>query len=173
MVHLHIPLNEREATTLKAGDEVYLSGKIYTARDRAHRHLTETIDSGRRPPLDLEGQVIYYCGPNFHKGDIGACGPTTSSRMDEFLEVTLRIGVRGVIGKGKRAVFTRGLFKKYRAVYFITYSGCGAYLRRFVKNARLVAFPHLGAEGIYEFEVEQFPVIVGIDTKGKDIYARL
>src|SRR3989338_8384858 len=153
---------------LKNGDEILFSGKIYTARDQAHQRLAEAIRKGRKLPLDLKGKIIYYCGPaGTPKGKaIGSCGPTTSSRMDEFTPLLLKAGLKAMIGKGSRSPEVRAAIKKYRAVYFLTYAGCGALLEQCVKKARPVAYKDLGPEAIRELEVRDFPLIVGIDSRG-------
>jgi fumarate hydratase subunit beta len=157
---------------LKAGDTLFYSGTLYTARDQAHKRLTEAIKAGKKLPIDLKGAVVYYCGPTVApKGKIiGACGPTTSSRMDEFTPLLLRAGLKGMIGKGRRSQEVIAAIKKSKAVYFLTYAGCGALLARYVKKAAPVAYKDLGTEAIYKLEVENFPLIVGIDANGKDIY---
>ncbi|MDP2941451.1 MAG: FumA C-terminus/TtdB family hydratase beta subunit [Candidatus Omnitrophota bacterium] len=157
---------------LKAGDNFIFSGVIYTARDQAHKRLCEAIKKGKKIPIDLKGAIIYYCGPTkTPKGKIiGSCGPTTSARMDEFTPLLLQAGVAAMIGKGRRSPEARAALKKYKAVYFLTYAGCGALLARFVKKARPVAYRDLGPEAIYKLTVEDFPLIVGIDSKGRDIY---
>ena len=149
-----------------------MSGVIFTARDQAHKRLIEAIKNGKKLPLDLRGQIIYYCGPTkTPKGKIiGSCGPTTSSRMDEFTPALLKAGLAGMIGKGSRAKEVINAIKKYRAVYFLTYAGCGALLTKYVKKAKPIAYKDLGPEAIYKLEVKDFPLIVGIDTKGRGIY---
>jgi fumarate hydratase subunit beta len=172
MKKINTPLKEKQVRKLKIGDKVLLSGIIYTARDQAHKRLTEALRQGRRLPIDLRGAVIYYCGPTLTpKGKvIGSCGPTTSSRMDGFTPALLKAGLSGMIGKGRRGKETAKAIKKYCAVYFLTYAGCGALLAGYVKRAKVVAYPELGPEAIYKLEVEEFPLIVGIDSKGRSIY---
>lgn len=157
---------------LKAGDKFFFSGVVYTARDQAHKRLVEAIKKGRRPPIDLRGQLIYYCGPTkTPKGKIiGSCGPTTSSRMDEFTPTLLKAGLKGMIGKGRRSKEVIAAIKKYKAVYFLTYAGSGALLSKYVQRKQLVAYPDLGPEAIYKLEVKNFPLIVGIDAAGRNIY---
>lgn len=166
------PLKKKDISRLKTGDEILLSGFIYTARDQAHKRLYEALKQGKNLPFDLRGAVIYYCGPTkTPKGKIiGSCGPTTSSRMDEFTPLLLRAGVRAMIGKGGRSKEVIGAIKKYKAVYFLTYSGCGALLSKYIKDNRCVAYKDLGPEAIYRLEVEDFPLIVGIDTNGRCVY---
>jgi len=157
---------------LRAGDKVLFSGVIYTARDQAHKRLVATINKRKRLPLDLEGQIIYYCGPTrTAKGKIiGSCGPTTSARMDTFTPLLLKSGLRGMIGKGSRSEAVRGAVRKYQAVYFLTYAGCGALLSQYVKKAQIIAYRDLGPEAIHRLEVKNFPLIVGIDSQGRSIY---
>jgi fumarate hydratase subunit beta len=164
---------------LKVGAKFLFSGVIYTARDQAHKRLVEAIKKGKKLPIDLKGQIIYYCGPTpAPKGlpagrqgkIIGSCGPTTSSRMDEFTPALLKAGLKAMIGKGSRAPEVIKAIKKYRGVYFLTYAGCGALLAKYVKKAKPVAYKDLGAEAIFKLEVKDFPLIVGIDAKGRSIY---
>ena len=157
---------------LKAGDKIFFSGTIYTARDQAHQRLAQAIKKGQRLPLDLKGAIIYYCGPTkTPKGKvIGACGPTTSSRMDEFTPTLLKAGLKGMIGKGSRSQEVKGAIKKNKATYFLTYAGCGALLSKHVQKAKLIAYKDLGPEAIYKLEVKGFPLIVAIDSRGRSIY---
>lgn len=157
---------------LNTGDMIFLSGAIYTARDQAHKRLADAIKKGKRLPFDLRDAIIYYCGPTkTPKGKIiGSCGPTTSSRMDEFTPTLLKAGLRGMIGKGGRSKEVVAAIKKYNAVYFVTYAGCGALLSQYVKKATPVAYKDLGPEAIFKLEVEDFPLIVAIDSKGGNIY---
>lgn len=163
---------QSEIQNLKAGDNFLFSGKIYTARDQAHSRIVQEIKKGGKPPIDLKGAVIYYCGPTgTPKGKaIGSCGPTTSSRMDAFTPFLLKRGVAAMIGKGRRCEEVVKAIKKYKAVYFLTHAGCGALLSRHVIKKKIAAYPDLGPEAIYELVVRNFPVIVGIDSRGRDIY---
>ena len=158
--------------TLKVGQELLFSGTIYTARDQAHKRLVEAISKGKKTPLDLKGAIIYYCGPTVTpKGKIiGSCGPTTASRMDAFTPALLKAGVKAMIGKGGRSKEVAGAIKKYKAVYFVTYAGCGALISKYVKKARLIAYKDLGPEAILKLEVKNFPLIVAIDVNGGSIY---
>ena len=169
------PLDKAQIEKLKAGDEVLLSGTVYTARDQAHKRLVETIKLGRKLPIDLKGAIIYYCGPTkTPRGRaIGSCGPTTASRMDDFTPLLLKAGLKGMIGKGNRSPEVIRAIKKYRGVYFLAYAGCGALLTKYVKKAEPVAYKALGPEGIYKLEVKSFPLIVGIDAKGNNVYKQL
>ena len=172
MKKINTPLEKNRIEKLKIGEKVLLSGVIYTARDQAHKRLSEAIKKGQRLPIDLKGQIIYYCGPTkMPKGKIiGSCGPTTASRMDEFTPILLKAGLEGMIGKGSRLKEAAAAIKKYQAVYFLTYAGCGALLTKYIKKARPVAYKDLGPEAIYRLEVENFPLIVGVDVKGRSIY---
>lgn len=174
MEKIYFPFNEKNINNLKAGERILLRGVIYTARDQAHKRLAEAIKKGRRLPFDLKNAIIYYCGPTKKpKGKIiGACGPTTSSRMDEFTPVLLREGLKGMIGKGGRAKEAIAAIKKYKAVYFLAYAGCGALLAKYVKKVTPVAYKDLGPEAILKLEVKDFPLIVGIDSQGRNIYKR-
>ncbi|OGX40702.1 MAG: fumarate hydratase [Omnitrophica WOR_2 bacterium RIFCSPLOWO2_01_FULL_41_12] len=159
---------------LKVGEKINFSGILYTARDQAHKRLAEAIKKNKKLPIDLRGQIIYYCGPTkTPQGKIiGSCGPTTSSRMDEFTPILLKAGLKGMIGKGSRSKEVIAAIKKYKGVYFLTYAGCGALLSRYVKKAKPVAYKDLGPEAIYRLEVQDFPLIVGIDSQGRSIYAK-
>lgn len=165
------PLSAKEIKNLNAGSLVFLSGIIYTARDQAHLRLVRYIAEQRSLPVDLDGQVIYYSGPTpAGKRRIGSCGPTTSGRMDNFTAAMLDIGVKGMIGKGRRSALVREAIKKAGAVYFLAPAGAGAYLSEKVLSSEIVAFEDLGPEAVYRLEVEDFPLVVGIDRKGNDIY---
>ena len=172
-VRLKTPLTRKVIKSLRAKDEVELSGIIYTARDRAHKKLAELITRKKTLPIDLRNAVIYYCGPTFCKDKLGSCGPTTASRMDSFLEPLTKVGLAASIGKGNRSLLAKKIIKKYKSIYFITYSGCGAYISNFIKSYKIKAFPELGPEAIYEFSVVNFPLIVGIDAYGEEIYSNL
>jgi len=158
--------------TLKAGQELLFSGVLYVARDQAHKRLAEAIKKGSRLPFELKNSIIYYCGPTrTPQGKvIGSCGPTTSSRMDEFTPLLLKQGLKAMIGKGNRSVEVKEALKKYKGVYFITYAGCGALLSKYVKSVKQVAYGDLGPEAILKLEVENFPLIVAIDVRGGCIY---
>ncbi|MFA4854651.1 MAG: FumA C-terminus/TtdB family hydratase beta subunit [Candidatus Omnitrophota bacterium] len=172
MKKINTPLDLNKIKFLKAGEELLLSGTIYTARDQAHKRLAEAIKKGRCLPLELKNTVIYYCGPTQRpKGKvIGSCGPTTSSRMDTFTNLLLAKGLRGMIGKGNRSEEVRNGIRKYKGIYFITYAGCGALLNKYVKSVKEVAYGDLGPEAILKLEVENFPLIVAIDVNGGNVY---
>lgn len=169
---LTTPLDDMTVTKLKSGDRVLLSGKIYTARDAAHKRMTETINAGGEMPFDLKGQVIYYVGPAPAKPGqvIGPAGPTTSGRMDSYTLPLLARGLKGMIGKGSRSPEVVAGLKHLNAVYFAAVGGAAALLARKIKKCELVAYPDLGPEAIYELDVEDFPVVVVNDTHGNDLY---
>lgn len=172
MKKINTPLYLNTIKSLKAGQELLLSGTIYTARDQAHKRLTEAIKAGKLLPVELKGSVIYYCGPTqTPKGRvIGSCGPTTSSRMDAFAPLLLAKGLKVMIGKGARSKEVRDAVKKHKGIYFVTYAGCGALLSGCVKKTKVVAYGDLGPEAILRLEVKDFPLIVAIDYLGNDIY---
>jgi len=171
MKRINTPLDDKTIAGLKAGDEVLLSGTVYTARDQAHLRMAGMLERGEKLPLDLGGQVIYYCGPTpSGKRVIGSCGPTTSGRMDAFTPELLKAGLKGMIGKGRRSPDVKMSVQNNKAVYFIAPGGAGAYLSDRVKKCKVMAFEDLGPEAIYELEVEDFPLIVGIDSAGRDVY---
>lgn len=171
-MELKTPLTPKEIKELTAGKFCLLTGEIYTARDKAHFKLSEMIEKKKNLPFDLEGAIIYYVGPTLpKKGDIiGSAGPTTSSRMDKYTPLLYEMGVKATIGKGERNKEVIKAMKKYKGIYFITWGGCGAYLKKFIHKAELIAFPELGTEAIYKLEVYRFPVIVAIDSYGKTIF---
>ncbi len=174
MKRVYTPLIERDIRSLKAGDEVALDGVIYTARDLAHQEMAKAIRQKRKLPVSLRNQVIYYCGPTLalEKRVIGSCGPTTSSRMDPFTVDLLKRGLKGMIGKGRRNPEVRRAIKKYKAVYFLTIAGAGALLSTRVRKASVFAYKGFGPEAIYKLEVEDFPLIVAIDSQGRDVFRR-
>lgn len=160
---------------LQAGQELLFSGTIYTARDQAHKKLINLIRRNKALPLDLENQIIYYCGPTATpRGKIiGACGPTTASRMDSFVEPLLKKGLLGMIGKGRRSKKVRELIRKYKVIYLVAPAGCGALLAKKVLSKKLICFKELGPEAIHQLKVDDFPLIVAIDSTGKSIYEDL
>lgn len=164
------PLENEDIVNLKAGDEVLLSGIIYTARDQAHLRLCGMIEKGQTLPVEFNKQVIYYCGPApSAKGVIGSCGPTTSGRMDDFTPLILKTGLKGMIGKGARRNDVVEAIKRFSAVYFIAPAGAGAYLSYRVVSCEVIAFEDLGPEAIYKLKVEDFPLIVSVDSEGRGI----
>lgn len=166
------PLSRQQARTLKAGDSCLISGVIYTARDAAHKRLCELVEQGKELPIDLNEAVIYFVGPTPAKpGEaIGSAGPTTSYRMDAYSPALIKLGQTGMIGKGKRGPEVVNAMKQHGAVYFGAIGGCGALLSQCIKKAEVVAYEDLGAEAIRRLEVENFPVIVIIDSEGNNLY---
>jgi fumarate hydratase subunit beta len=165
-------MSRETARTLKAGDSVLLSGVIYTARDAAHKRLCELAAQGKALPLDVDGATIYFVGPTPAKpGEvIGSAGPTTAYRMDAYSPTLINLGLTGMIGKGKRSPEVVNAMKECGAVYFGAIGGCGALLSRCIKKAEIIAYEDLGAEAIRRLEVENFPVVVIIDSNGNNLY---
>ncbi len=172
MKYLAIPLTDEVIVDLKAGDEAFLNGFIYTARDAAHKKLIELINQDALLPFPLEGQIIYYVGPTPAPPGmvIGAAGPTTSSRLDPYTPTLLKAGLKGMIGKGKRNKEVIDAIKKYKAIYFVAIGGAGALLSKCIYEAKLIAYPELGPEAIYKLKVRDLPVFVGNDIYGNDLY---
>ena len=171
-VHLTTPLTDEMVSSLEIGDKVFLSGVVYTARDAAHKRLIDLLDAGKPLPFDIKGQVIYYVGPSPAKpgGVIGAAGPTTSYRMDPYAPRLIELGLKGMIGKGKRAPAVKESMVKYKAVYFGATGGAGALISRAIKAAEVIAYEELGPEAIRRMVVENFPAVVINDTRGRDLY---
>ncbi len=171
-IHIQTPLTRDKARTLKAGDSCLLSGVIYTARDAAHKRLCELIDSGKPLPLDIKDSIIYFVGPTPAKPGqaIGSAGPTTSYRMDAYSPALIEKGQTGMIGKGKRGPDVIAAMKQHGAIYFGAIGGCGALLSKCIKKAEVIAYDDLGAEAIRRLEIENFPVIVVIDSEGNNLY---
>ena len=166
------PLSDDTTASLRCGDPCLITGRILTARDKAHDRIRQMLKEGKPLPFDLKGELLYYVGPTpAREGTvIGAAGPTTSSRMDPFSEMILSHGIKGMIGKGRRDQNTRELLVKYKAVYFSSIGGAGAYLSKRIKSSRVIAFEDLGPEAVFELYVEEFPAVVAIDISGEDIY---
>jgi fumarate hydratase subunit beta len=171
-VYLTTPLTDEAVSSLEIGDKVFLSGVIYTARDAAHKRLIDLLEAGKPLPFDIQGQVIYYVGPSPAKPGrvIGAAGPTTSYRMDPYAPRLMELGLKGMIGKGKRAPSVKEAMIKYKAVYFGGTGGAGALIARAIKAAEVIAYEELGPEAIRRMVVENFPVLVINDTRGRDLY---
>jgi fumarate hydratase subunit beta len=171
-VYLTTPLTDAMVSSLEIGDKVFLNGVIYSARDAAHKRLIDLLDKGKPLPFDLRGQVIYYVGPSPAKPGrvIGAAGPTTSYRMDPFAPRLMELGLKGMIGKGKRASAVKEAMIKYKAVYWGATGGAGALISRAIKAAEVIAYEELGPEAIRRLTVENFPVVVINDTAGGDLY---
>ncbi len=167
------PFDENAVRSLHAGQQVVLSGVIYTARDVAHKRLFELLANGKPLPLDLHGQVIYFCGPTPAKPGrvIGSAGPTTSSRMDDFSPALIeKAGLRAMIGKGNRGGNVVEAMKKHGCVYLAATGGAGALIANTIHKADVVCYEDLGPEAIYRLEVEMLPLVVAIDCTGKSLY---
>ena len=171
-ISVKTPLSHENARKLKAGDSVLLTGTIYTARDAAHKRLCELVAQGKELPMDIQDAVIYFVGPTPAKPGqaIGSAGPTTAYRMDAYSPTLIAQGQTGMIGKGKRGPEVIAAMKEHGAVYFGAIGGCGALLSKCIKKAEIVAYEDLGAEAIRRLEVEDFPVIVIIDSEGNNLY---
>lgn len=171
-IKIKAPLTRAAARELKAGDSCLISGVIYTARDAAHKRLCELIERGEELPIDLTDSIVYFVGPTPARPGqaIGSAGPTTSYRMDAYSPTLIAMGQTGMIGKGKRSPEVVAAMKEHGAVYFGAIGGCGALLSKCIKKAEIVAYEDLGAEAIRRLEVEDFPAIVVIDSKGNNLY---
>ena len=170
--YLKAPLDREEVKTLQAGDYVYITGTIYTARDAAHLRMDQTLDRGEKLPIEMEGNVIYYMGPTPAREGrpIGSAGPTTASRMDKYAPRLLDLGLTGMIGKGKRKKEVTDAIVRNGAVFFAAVGGAGALLSKCIKKAEVIAYDNLGTEAIRRLEVENLPVIVVIDSQGRNLY---
>ena len=170
--YIQAPVSKEDARSLKAGDYVYLSGTIHTARDAAHKRMKEALDQGQKLPFDLKGSVIYYMGPSPAREGrpIGSAGPTTASRMDKYTPELLDLGLGAMIGKGKRSPAVIDAMVRNGAVYFAAVGGAGALLSKCILSSEIVAYEDLGAEAIRKLEVKNFPVIVVIDSQGNNWY---
>lgn len=169
---IQTPITKETAAVLTAGDYVYLTGTIYSARDAAHKRLLQAIEEGEPLPFPLENQTVYYLGPSPAKEGqvIGSAGPTTSSRMDKYTPALLELGLTGMIGKGKRSETVIASMKKNKAVYFAAVGGAGALLSKCIVEAEVIAYEDLGAEAVYRLEVKDFPAVVAIDAEGRNLY---
>ncbi len=170
--YIQAPVNEEEWSTLRAGDSVYITGTIYTARDAAHKRMQEALEKGLPLPVELKGTILYYMGPSpAREGKvIGSAGPTTASRMDKYTPALLELGLRGMIGKGKRSVEVKEAIVQNGAVYFAAIGGAGALLSKTILKSEVIAYDDLGTEAIRRLEVKDFPAIVVIDKEGNDLY---
>ena len=168
IIKLNLPNEINRFRELNAGDIVHVSGEILVFRDQVHRILCELIEAGKELPFGIKGQTVYYCGPTPARPGsiIGSAGPTTSGRMDKFMEPMLKSGLAASIGKGNRSPKVRELLSRYGSVYFTATGGAGAYYSKKITEARVIAFPELGPEAAYIFRVEDMPLVVGIDSKG-------
>lgn len=169
---IYLPLTDEAIESLEAGDYVYLSGTVYTARDAAHKRMDEALNEGKNLPISIEGNTIYYMGPSPAREGrpIGSAGPTTASRMDKYAPRLLDLGLKGMIGKGRRSEAVKEAIVRNKAVYFAAVGGAGALLSKAIKSSKVVAYDDLGTEAIRELTVERFPVIVVIDCKGNNLY---
>lgn len=174
MTRINLPMNREEVRKLKAGERLLLNGTIYTARDAAHKKLMESYAEGLPLPVEIENIAIYYAGPAPARPGqvIGSCGPTTSGRMDAYAPELMRLGQTIMIGKGLRNQAVIDAMQMYGAVYLTAIGGAGALLSKRIKKAECVAYEELGAEAIYKLEVEDFPVIVTIDSEGNNLYQK-
>ena len=172
IIKITTPLDVKEIVNLRAGDFVYITGNIYTARDAAHKRFFELIKKGKKLPIDLKGQIIFYAGPTPTKPghSCGSVGPTTSYRMDSYTPELLERGLKGMIGKGLRSKEVLKSIKKNKAIYFAAIGGVAALIARSIKKSEVVAYEDLGAEAIHRYYVEDFPAIVVIDTNGNNLY---
>lgn len=170
--YMKVPMSAEDAVTLRAGDYVYLTGTIYTARDAAHKRMYDTLKEGGQLPLEMQDNIIYYMGPSpAREGrSIGSAGPTTASRMDKYAPSLMDLGSRGMIGKGKRSQEVKDALVRNKGVYFAAVGGAGALLSRSIVSSEVIAYDDLGTEAIRKLEVENFPVIVVIDSDGNDLY---
>lgn len=170
--HVKAPINKETVKELRAGDYVYLTGTIYSARDAAHKRMYEALEKGEALPFEMKDSVIYYMGPSPAKEGrpIGSAGPTTASRMDKYTPALLDLGLTGMIGKGKRSETVKEAIVRNGAVYFAAVGGAGALLAGSIKASEVIAYDDLGTEAVRKLEVENFPVIVVTDSTGKDLY---
>lgn len=170
--HIKAPISDEDACSLRAGDYVYITGTIYTARDAAHKRMYEALANNEELPMKMQNNIIYYMGPSPAREGrpIGSAGPTTASRMDKYAPSLLDMGLKGMIGKGKRSQAVKDAIIRNGAVYFAAVGGAGALLAQRITKSTVIAYDDLGTEAIRELEVENFPVIVVIDSKGNNLY---
>ncbi|SRR6056297_777672 len=170
--YIKLPLEKNDIKKLESGDIAYLTGYLYTARDAAHNRLVNLLKENKKLPIKLKNETIYYVGPSPEKPGqvIGAAGPTTSYRMDPYTPALIEKGLKGMIGKGKRSDEVVEYIKKYECIYFAAVGGAAAYISKCIKEKELIAYEDLGPEAILRLYVEDFPVVVAIDSRGKNIY---
>ena len=173
-INLQTPLTEEKVNSMKAGDFVYITGTIYTARDAAHKRMDEALCQNKELPIDMKDNIIYYMGPSPAREGrpSGSAGPTTASRMDKYAPKLLDLGLRGMIGKGKRSKEVIDAIIRNKCVYFAAIGGAGALLSKCIKESEVVAYDDLGTEAIRKLRVENFPVIVVIDKDGNNLYEK-
>lgn len=171
-IKISAPLTDKDVELLEIGDRVLVNGVVYTARDAAHKRLVDLLAAGKELPVDLAGQILYYVGPSPARPGrvIGAAGPTTSYRMDSYAPTLMQLGLKAMIGKGKRAPEVIAAMKQYRAVYLGANGGAGALISQCIIEAQVVAFPELGPEAIHRLVVADLPTIVINDCQGRDLY---
>ncbi len=169
---IKVPISKEEAASLKAGDYVFITGIIYTARDAAHKRMQETLERGETLPFDIKENVIYYMGPSPARQDrpIGSAGPTTASRMDKYTPKLLDMGMGAMIGKGKRSQEVIDSIIRNGSVYFAAIGGAGALLSKRIISSEIIAYEDLGTEAIRKLEVKNFPAVVVIDSEGNNLY---
>ena len=170
--YINAPISDEDIKDLKAGDYVYITGTIYTARDAAHKRMAEALADGKELPIDMKNNIIYYMGPSPAREGrpIGSAGPTTASRMDKYAPDLIDLGLKGMIGKGKRSKAVKEAIIRNNAVYFAAIGGAGALLSQRIKSSEVIAYDDLGTEAIRKLKVENFPVVVVIDSEGNDLY---
>ena len=170
--YIKTPVKERDVEDIKIGDSVFISGTIYVARDAAHKRMQEMLDSNKDLPFELKDNLIYYMGPSPARNGrpIGSAGPTTSGRMDKYAPTLLDLGLKGMIGKGKRSKEVKDAIIRNKGIYFAAIGGAGALLSTAIKESEIIAFEDLGAEAILKLKVENFPVIAVMDYMGNDLY---
>lgn len=171
-VKITTPLTEDKVKNLKFGDSVLLSGVIYTGRDAAHKRLIDLLDEDKKLPLNIENEIIYYVGPSPAKPGmvIGSAGPTTSYRMDSYTPKLLDLGLKGMIGKGARSLEVIDAIKRNKAVYFGAIGGAAALIGKSIVKSEIIAYEDLGAEAIRRIEVKDMPLVVIIDSEGRNLY---
>lgn len=169
---IKVPIKKEDVKALKAGDYVYLTGTIYTARDAAHKRMQEALDSGEELPFPVSGNVVYYMGPSPAREGrpIGSAGPTTASRMDQYTPALLDLGLRAMIGKGKRSQSVIEAMIRNGCVYFAAVGGAGALLSKCIHSAAVIAYEDLGTEAIRKLEIVDMPLVVVIDCEGNNLY---
>ncbi len=170
--HIQTPLKKEDIENLNSGDYVYITGTVYVARDAAHKRMDDLLKEGKELPIDLKDNIIYYMGPSPAREGrpIGSAGPTTASRMDKYAPKLLDLGLKGMIGKGKRTEQVKDAIVRNGCVYFAAVGGAGALLSKAIVSSEIVAYEDLGAEAIRKLEVKDFPVIVVIDKNGNNLY---
>ena len=173
-IRINTPLTHEAVKSLKSGDNVLISGEIYTARDSAHKRMITQLERGEKLPFEIKDKIIYYAGPTPAKPGqvIGSCGPTTSGRMDAFAPTLIRLGLTGMIGKGERSNEVVDAMKECGAVYFGAIGGAGALIAKSITSAEVIAYDDLGTEAVRRLTVKDFPAVVIIDSEGNNLYQR-